>query len=354
MFFETKIVFATRPNVKVVQLFCFQRRIYEEISFSTTHRPPQKQKHSLLRKTMESSTSTDFQAPAIVANVAESSSDDEETYSVDEAIVDWLFDKSQATCTNYRMRLKNFRVFLRTRFKRDLDKCKKKHIRAYLTEKGKTAALRPILCVIKSCFKHLHKRNVIAKDCSIGFKLGRQNPCRTERNLKTSDIRKMFALSQKKNSPMSHALLQCLTYSGIRITALSKLRRDSVIKTSIDKDGVSIDKYFLRIDNAKGNKHRKVMLKMSIGRSLYRYAASLSGEWLFPSNRKGFEGKAVHPKAISQRIKRLAKAINQPMISCHWFRHHYATHALAQGASIIDVSKSMGHSNVSITVSRDW
>jgi len=150
---------------------------------------------------------------------------------------------------------------------------------------------------------------------------------------------------------MSHALLQCLTYSGIRITALSKLRRDSVIKTSIDKDGVSIDKYFLRIDNAKGNKHRKVMLKASIGRSLYRYAASLSGEWLFPSNRKGFEGKAVHPKAISQRIKRLAKAINQPMISCHWFRHHYATHALARGASIIDVSKSMGHSNVSITVS---
>jgi integrase/recombinase XerC len=164
----------------------------------------------------------------------------------------------------------------------------------------------------------------------------------------------MFALSQKKNSPMSHALLQCLTYSGIRITALSKLRRDSVIKTSIEKDGVPIDKYFLRIDNAKGNKHRKVMLKASIGRSLYRYAASLSGEWLFPSNRKGFEGKSMHPQAISQRIKRLAKANNQPMISCHWFRHHYATHALAQGASIIDVSKSMGHSNVSITVSRSW
>jgi integrase/recombinase XerC len=252
------------------------------------------------------------------------------------------------------MRLKNFRVFLRARFNRDLDKTRKKHIRAYLTEKGKTAALRPILCVIKSCFKHLHKRNVIAKDVSIGFKLGRQNPCRTERNLKTSDIRRMFALAQKKNSPVSHAILQCLTYAGIRITALSKLRRDSVIKTSMEKDGVSIDKYFLRIDNAKGNKHRKVMLKTSIGRSLYCYAASLSGEWLFPSNRKGFEGKSMHPQAISQRIKRLAKAIKQPMISCHWFRHHYATHALAQGASIIDVSKSMGHSNVSITVSRDW
>ena len=301
-----------------------------------------------------SSTNAPQQLSVVAIDVESQSSDDEETYSVDEAIVDWLFDKSQATCKNYRVRLKNFRVFLRTRFKRDLDKCKKKHIRAYLTKKGKTAALRPILCVIKSCFKHLHKRNVIAKDCSIGFKLGRQNPCRTERNLKTSDIRKMFALSQKKNSPMSHALLQCLTYSGIRITALSKLRRDSVIKTSIEKDGVPIDKYFLRIDNAKGNKHRKVMLKASIGRSLYRYAASLSGEWLFPSNRKGFEGKSMHPQAISQRIKRLAKAINQPMISCHWFRHHYATHALAQGASIIDVSKSMGHSNVSITVSRSW
>jgi len=321
----------------------------QEFSFDT-------RKRTTLREPskMNNNPSTDIQAPAIVANVAESSSDEDEVYSVDEAIVDWLFDKSQATCRNYRVRLLNFRVFLRTRFKRDLDKCKKKHIRAYLTEKGKTAALRPILCVIKSCFKHLHKRNVIAKDCSIGFKLGRQNPCRTERNLKTADIRKMFALSQKKNSPMSHALLQCLTYSGIRITALSKLRRDSVIKTSIEKDGVPIDKYFLRIDNAKGNKHRKVMLKASIGASLYRYAASLSGEWLFPSNRKGFEGKAMHVAAISQRIKRLAKAINQPMISCHWFRHHYATHALAQGASIIDVSKSMGHSNVSITVSRDW
>jgi len=193
---------------------------------------------------------------------------------------------------------------------------------------------------------------VIAKDVSIGFKLGRQNPCRTERNLKTSDIRRMFALAQKKNSPTSHALLQLLTFSGIRIGALSKLRRDSIIKTSIEKDGVPNDTYFLRIDNAKGSKHRKVMLKKSIGASLFRYAASLSGEWLFPSNRKGFEGNHMHQKAISQRIKRLAKAIKQPMISCHWFRHHYATHALAQGASIIDVSKSMGHSNVSITVSR--
>ena len=299
-----------------------------------------------------SSTNAPQQLSVVAIDVESQSSDDEETYSVEEAIVDWLFDKSRATCKNYRVRLLNFRVFLRTRFKRDLDRCKKKHIRAYLTEKGKTAALRPILCVIKSCFKHLHKRNVIAKDCSIGFKLGRQNPCRTERNLKTADIRKMFVLAQKKNSPMSHAILQCLTYAGIRITALSKLRRESVIKTSIEKDGVPIDTYFLRIDNAKGSKHRKVMLKKSIGRSLYRYAASLSGEWLFPSNRKGFEGKPMHPQAISHRIKRLAKAIKQPMISCHWFRHHYATHALAQGASIIDVSKSMGHSNVSITVSR--
>ena len=40
---------------------------------------------------MNNNPTTDIQAPAIVANVAESSSDEDEVYSVDEAIVDWLF-----------------------------------------------------------------------------------------------------------------------------------------------------------------------------------------------------------------------------------------------------------------------
>ena len=289
---------------------------------------------------------------AVVADVLETSSDEEdEVYSVSEGLADWYFGKSQATVKAYQERVKNFRNYLVKTFNRDIGKSlKKKHIRSYLNHKAKTCAIRPILCVIKSLCKHFTKRRIMPKDVSLGFQLGKQNACRTERNLKTSDIRKMFKIAQERKNPVTHAILQCLTFSGIRIKALSLLRREDVLKIVVENhDAPSIDHYYLRISRAKGNKHRKVALKSGIGKSLYSYAASLSGVWLFPSNRKGFEGKPMVAQSISHRIKRLAVAIKMPMISCHWFRHHYATSSLAHGGSLVDVSKSMGHSNVAIT-----
>ena len=48
--------------------------------------------------------------------------------------------------------------------------------------------------------------------------------------------------------------------------------------------------------------------------------------------------------AVAARIKTLARKIGCPEISCHWFRHFYATTSLQNGCDLASLSKQLGHS----------
>ena len=53
--------------------------------------------------------------------------------------------------------------------------------------------------------------------------------------------------------------------------------------------------------------------------------------------------------AVAARIKTLARKIGCPEISCHWFRHFYATTSLQNGCDLASLSKQLGHSGVHVT-----
>ena len=85
--------------------------------------------------------------------------------------------------------------------------------------------------------------------------------------------------------------------------------------------------------------------KDSVGKSLWDYAQSCKTEHLFC----GKNGGHLSSGAVANRIKTLAKKIGRPEISCHWFRHFFATVSLHAGANLVDVSKALGHSSVQVT-----
>ena len=278
---------------------------------------------------------------------ADSSSDDDETFTLEEGIMIWYEKKTRATQFAYNQYVQHFRTWLRAEYGRDIDhRLKTKHLKLYLIEKAKTTSqMRPVISVLKSLFKHLKKLDVIKRDILLTFDNCKQKPPRHERKLDVSTVRLMFKESLKQSTPVTHVILQLLVYAGLRRTVLSKLLRTDIIRTELIKDGDIEFKYSVKARDAKGGKNRTIGIKTDVGRSLWDFAQSCSTEYLFPGNKDGHLGG----RAIASRIKTLAKRIGKPEVSCHWMRHFFATISLHAGANLVDVSRALGHSSVAVT-----
>tara|TARA_B110000285_G_C15043355_1_gene572984 strand:+ start:99 stop:1193 length:1095 start_codon:yes stop_codon:yes gene_type:complete len=288
-----------------------------------------------------------YSTPPVAAIDADSSEEEEDQMTVDECIQDWYYTKSRATQFAYKNYVKHFTKWLKENYNRGIDhRLKTKHVKLYLVHRQTTMnQLRPVISVLKSLFKHMKKKNVLRRDILINFENVKQKPARHERTMDISTVKKMFKESLKKSSPVSHVLLQLLTYCGLRRTVLSKLLRSDIVRTELIKNGSTEFKYSVKARDAKGGKNRTIGVKDSVGKSLWDYAQSCKTEYLFC----GKNGGHLSDGAVANRIKTLAKKIGRPEISCHWFRHFFATVSLHAGANLVDVSKALGHSSVQVT-----
>lgn len=271
---------------------------------------------------------------------AESSDDEDDSFTLEEALEQWLFNKTLSTRYTYSARISDFRAWMQATYDRDIDRTKTKHIRMYLNHKSKTCVqIRAIIVVIKSCFKVLVKCKILKTDVSAGFDSGKQKPAKHERNLSSDTIRALFRQAQRRKNPSTMVLLQIAVYCGLRIGALSSLACSDIIKTDIQNQ-VS---YKIRVRCGKGQKTRLVHVKKSIGRSIWAYAQSLGTIYLFPSKMK--PGKPLTKQALGSRIKRLARAVKKPEISCHFLRHYFASSCSHAGMSLANIQHAMGHSS---------
>ena len=277
---------------------------------------------------------------------ADSSDDEDVSYTLEECIESWFFNKQPSTRVAYKERIDQFRAWLRKNYKRDIDhRLKRKHIRLYLNSKSSTCSqLRAIIVVIKSLCRELKKRGVIPVDVSSGFSSGRQKPPKFERNISPDTVRAMFRVAQKKSSKQTMVLLQIAVYAGLRIGALSRLSCSDILKV---EHNTGANTFQIRVRCAKGNKTRLVSIKSSIGRYIYEYAQSLNTIYLFPSSKK--PGKPLGSQALSKRIKRIAKSIGKPQISAHFLRHFFATTACHAGMSVANIQFAMGHQSINTT-----
>ena len=60
-------------------------------------------------------------------------------------------------------------------------------------------------------------------------------------------------------------------------------------------------------------------------------------------------GEPLRPEHVTRHFQLLASKANLPKITLHGLRHTYASHAIAAGAPIGDVSRNLGHSSISFT-----
>ena len=142
------------------------------------------------------------------------------------------------------------------------------------------------------------------------------------------------------------AILELLFSSGLRISELCSLNRDSI---ELKRGEFSI--------RGKGEKVRVAFISDAAKKSLQGYLdrrADMEGA-LFVNLRSGKSEKSsetnrLTPRSIQRLIKRYAiKAGITKKVTPHVMRHMFATNLLANGADIRSVQAMLGHSNISTT-----
>ena len=84
---------------------------------------------------------------------------------------------------------------------------------------------------------------------------------------------------------------------------------------------------------------------------------SLAWQWLFPAarvlaDRTGARWRMhLHPSAVQRAVSEAGRksGVGQ-RVTCHAFRHSFATHLLEDGYDIRTVQELLGHSNVATTM----
>lgn len=152
------------------------------------------------------------------------------------------------------------------------------------------------------------------------------------------------------------ALLELLFCSGLRVSELTKLKKESI---NLEKDEFTVQ--------GKGKKSRVVFVSEQARFWLKKYLQLRKdlNPFLFVSHdkrggsqktvtktTKGLEEehKGITPRSVQRLVQRYAKAagITKP-VTPHTLRHSYATDLLRNGADIRSVQAMLGHSSITTT-----
>ena len=152
-----------------------------------------------------------------------SSSSDEETYTLREAL-DLFFEKLATTTVRaYKQRINDFIQWYGVEYGRMIDrKLKRKHLKRYFVHKKNsgTRQMRIVIVVVKSMCRHLFKLKMLKKDITDP----KQLPAKNERKMSPDTVKAFFSLANTKRNASYWAMIALLTYAGLRIKVLSRLQ----------------------------------------------------------------------------------------------------------------------------------
>ncbi len=157
----------------------------------------------------------------------------------------------------------------------------------------------------------------------------------SEANFLTIEEQKTMIAACKDKREL--AVFLTLTRSGVRISELANIKTEDIFDRSII------------VRKGKGRKSRITFIASDADYALQDYHSTLSfdPEYLVC----GKTGKKLSRQYLWRVIKEIATRSNIPKaISPHTLRHTCGTNLLMNGASIQDVQKILGHSNINTTL----
>jgi integrase/recombinase XerD len=186
------------------------------------------------------------------------------------------------------------------------------------------------LAALHSLFRYAHQRGYIETNVAELVQYNRPKDSLAEKLVEEPIIEKLIAAAS--DNPRNALLLRLLYVSAGRVSEVVGLRWRDLQER---EEGGQACIY------GKGQKTRYVRLPAALWADLI----ALQGE-AKPDDRVF----TICRQHVWRLIKQIAsKACVTEEISPHWFRHAHASHALARGATLAQVQKQLGHSDLKTT-----
>lgn len=151
-----------------------------------------------------------------------------------------------------------------------------------------------------------------------------------ERILEVDDIKQVI---KGAHPGRDSALLRFLYASGARISEAVHLRFSDIKGNRVTVNG-------------KGKKARTLILPQEIVKAMLalKWVTDASDAYVF----KSYRGLRLEERNARQVVKAAAEEAGLDL-TCHWFRHAHASHALDAGAPLHLVQAQLGHKNLATT-----
>lgn len=246
-----------------------------------------------------------------------------------QVIAMWLSDKSKTSIGTYTASIKQFFDFVNL----PLQQLKIDDIflyRSSLVQRGyKPQTVTNKLMGVKSLITFAHKIGYINFNVGAIVRGMKDKDNLNEKIITAEDVQRLFSVI---DNPQHRIMIRTLVNTGLRITELCNLKWTDLRDNLLTVQG-------------KGDRTRVLTLSEDLLRDIlwlyrpyYTYIFSTrNGNPISRGNAHNYLKRYLHKAGLNEDI------------SCHWLRHTFASTALANGADLLLVSKSLGHSNISVT-----
>lgn len=203
----------------------------------------------------------------------------------------------------------------------------------------KTNTKRVYMAAILSYFRFLYERNFIENDITKGFKLPKAEVKDMAYLNMQESLRVARSCDLESSNPLrKKAMFIMFVNTGMRASELSNLKL------------TDIDKEWIYVNNAKGNKFRRIPLHPSVKTAIDEYISKerrSRSEYLFV-NRNG--NKLSHTN-INRDLKKITeRAQIDKHISAHRLRDSFATIQYMNGSDIKSIQETLGHESIQMTL----
>ena len=263
------------------------------------------------------------------------------------------------TCRGYRRDLDEFAFYLvenqiagyRTmpgRESFDIEDVNGIHIRSYLGylhKRNKKSTIARKLSAVRSFFKFLVKRRVLAENPSDSILTPKQEKT-IPAYLSVDEMFRLLDTIQADNilDVRNRAIFEVLYSCGIRVSEL----------VGMNNFDVDLKDETIRV-LGKGNKERIVPVGHKALNAVKVYREKLHREWGISKNDPGplflnKNGGRLSARSVARILDKLLKACGLlAPVSPHTLRHTFATHMLDAGADLRVVQELLGHKSLSTT-----
>ena len=199
----------------------------------------------------------------------------------------------------------------------------------------KPTSVRRTVNSVKSLFAFGYKLGYLKFDVGRALRVQATRDELAQRILSEEEVQRILA---SERNPRNKAILLTFYGGGFRVSEIASLKW-----CHLQERGASGQITVF----GKGGKTRSVLVPISVWNAIRAIRKGASDDQpVFKSRKKGH----LDESAIWRIVKNAAKKAGlDKAVSCHWFRHSHASHALDAGAPIHLVQTTLGHASIATT-----